>query len=138
MLTLNHLVPLWQCWSERVLPPPAGRCPGVFVRIPSGVSHPLVSGTMSLGTDLPLSLEGRSWLYTQIETRITDMYDSSEYFPKAPAQLNTDQVLKMSLRGMITVLSTGFLGQNVILIRTAIPYCVSDFSRPDRLAVCPV
>lgn len=60
-------VPQWQCWSVQVAALLAGHGLEVCGRIPCGVYHPLASGTMSLGTDPPLSLEGRSWLNGQTE-----------------------------------------------------------------------
>lgn len=81
----THRVPLWQYWSEQVLALLTGHYPEVFGHIPCGVCHPLLSCTMSPGTDPPLSLEGHSWLYRQIEKKwhtITRCYASnvSSYF----------------------------------------------------------
>lgn len=67
VLTFIRPVPRWRCCCEQLPALLAGHCPEIFGRIPCGVCHPLVSGTMSPGTDPPLSLEGRSWLHGHIE-----------------------------------------------------------------------
>lgn len=63
----NCPVPRCQCWSEQALALQASHRPEVSWRILCGVSHPLVSSTMFLGTDPPPSLEGCNQLYGQIK-----------------------------------------------------------------------
>lgn len=53
-------VPLLECWSEQVGTLIEGCCQEVFGCIPCGVSHQLVPGTTSQGTDPQLSLEGHN------------------------------------------------------------------------------
>lgn len=64
---MHPWVPRWWCLSEQVRALLAGRCAEVFWHTPCGTCHLPVSCTMFLGTDPPLSLEGRSWLYGEME-----------------------------------------------------------------------